>query len=150
MRILLLLCAASCAAYRPGSFATERGRFAGEHATVGCLDVAVSQRTRVAYAAVLDITFGNRCSHPATVDLAAMNVVGRSEDGREVAMVAHDPNHEIRPLPLDGRAAGHEAIAYAAERSEVAQICADLGAIAHAEAHWVCFARDLAIAEVSQ
>ena len=150
MRLLLacgVLC--GCTAYQPGSFRAPDQAFLGQHRTVGCLDVGIAERMAIPRAVVLDYTFGNRCDRAATVDLAAVQVVGRTFDGREVPMFAHDPNREIRPLPLDGRATGHEAIAYEAEKSRIAQVCLDAGAIAHASSQWVCFAQRPAVAEVT-
>ena len=42
-------------------------------------------------------------------------------------------------LRLDGRAVGHEAIAYSSD-SHVPEICVDAGSIAHADrTQWLCF-----------
>lgn len=150
MRLLLacgVLC--GCTAYQPGSFRAPDQAFLGQHRTAGCLDLGIAERAAIPRAVVLDFTFGNRCDRMATVDLAAVPVVGRTVDGREVPLFAHDPNHEIRPLPLDGRSAGHEAIAYEAEKSRIAQVCLDAGAIAHAPPQWVCFAQPAAVAEAT-
>jgi hypothetical protein len=136
----MIFALAGCGGYRPGSFSYSGQSFAGERATIGCLDVSVATRTRSAKAAVIVYDFGNHCDHPTTVDLAAVSVVGRTTDGRDVPMFAHDPNHELRALPIDGRLAGHEAIAYEAEKSPVEQICVDAAAIAHEPPRWMCFA----------
>ena len=150
MRSVLLAAALVACGYQPGSFHYPEALVAGQHATVGCLDLSIGIRQRTPRAAVIDYDFGNRCDHPSVVDLAAVRVIGRTADGREVSLAAYDPNGELRALPLDGRSTGHEAIAYESEKSPVAQICIDAAAIAHADRQWMCFAAPPArIAEVT-
>ncbi|HUJ63830.1 MAG TPA: hypothetical protein VLX92_35260 [Kofleriaceae bacterium] len=136
--VLLVWLLVGCAGYRAGSFRARQLDFTGQHATVGCLDISIRERPPVRGADVLQYTFGNRCDHPAMVDLAAANVIGRLGDGREVELIAYDPNREIRPLPIDGRMVGQEAIAYQAA-TEVSQICVDAGGIGHGQPQWLCF-----------
>jgi hypothetical protein len=140
MRSVLLACALAACGYQPGSFAYPHAEVAGQHATIGCLDLSIATRLRTPRAAVVEYDFGNRCEHPAMVDLASVRVFGRTSDGREIPLQAYDPNHELRALPIDARSTGHEAIAYEAETSRVDQICVDAAAIAHAQPQWMCFA----------
>lgn len=129
--------------YQPGSFAHGVGygrTFVGQRATIGCLDVAVARRADYEHHAVLAYRFGNRCNQPVRVDLAGLAVIGRLADGREVALAPHDPALELRPLRLDGRIAGGEAIAYPAPEP-VVQICVDAASIVRGQpARWMCFA----------
>jgi len=145
-----LLCCSTllgCAGYHPGSFEAPQETFAGSRTTIGCLDVSVAQRARGFGQAFVEYDFANRCDHATVVDLAAVRVVGRTAAGRDLRLVAHDPDHEIRPLPLDGRSTGHEVIAY--EGGEVGRICVDVGAIGHATPSWVCIVPSSRVSEVT-
>jgi hypothetical protein len=148
MRIALLgcalgLCLAACASpYRPGSFASSDQAFAGERATVGCLDVAIERRADAKAGPVLAYQFANRCDRMTVIDLAAVAVVARHVDGSEAAMRPYDPRGEIRPVSLDGRKIGGEALAYWA-RGTVAQVCVDLATLAGSgPPQWLCFASE--------
>ena len=150
MRSVLLAAALAACGYQPGSFHYPRSFVRGQHVTVGCLDLSIGVRQRTPRAAVLEYDFGNRCEHPSVVDLAAVRVIGRTADGREVPLLPYDPNGELRALPLDGRSTGHEAIAYESEKSPVAQVCVDAAAVAHTGRQWMCFAPPAAqVAEVA-
>ncbi len=56
-------------------------------------------------------------------------------------MLPHDPNGELRPIDLDGRLTGAEAIAYAPEVARpLGEVCVDAASLAGAEsARWICF-----------
>lgn len=154
-RTVLLTSALVGCAYQPGSFMHGSGPeavFAGERVTVGCLDVAVARRLDHEAGAVLQYRFGNRCNRPVQVDLRSAAVIGRFADGKEVALAPYDPRFEMRPLRLDGRLSGGEAIAYPTPQP-VTQICVDAATIAGAQpARWMCFATrdDVDHAEVAQ
>jgi hypothetical protein len=138
-------------AYQPGSFAYGAGPeagFAGQRATVGCLDVAIARRADFDSNAVLHYRFGNRCNRPVEVDLLRVAVVGRLDDGSEIQLWPYDPNDEIRPARLPGRIVGGEAIAYPA-RQPLTQICVDAASIVRLQpAQWLCFGnQDVALLE---
>ncbi len=140
MRCAVPLVAITACAYQPGSFRGLAASFPGQRTTIGCLDVTVDERHERDGVAELEYNFGNRCDHPTVVDLAAVRVFGRTGDGRELAMAAIDRRHELRALPIDGRLAGREAIAYDAGPGELAAVCVDVAPIAHATpAQWLCF-----------
>jgi len=89
---------------------------------------------------VIAYAFGNRCARSAIVDLAGARVVGRTDDGREIALAPFDPKHEIRTLRIDGRWTGKEALVYPSD-VVVAQVCVEAASIAHEpEPRWVCLA----------
>jgi len=115
--------------------------FDGQQATVDCLDLALERRPDLPNgSAVVRFAFGNRCDHPAVVDLGAAAVVGRTADGQHVTLTAYDPRHEIQLVRLDGRAVGREAIAFPAD-TPISEICVDAASIAHAStAQWMCLA----------
>jgi hypothetical protein len=149
-----------CTVYHPGSF-TYGAAFAGQRATVGCLDVAVARRADHESSAVLQYQFGNRCNRDVEVALGRVAVIARFADGSEEALVPYDPRLEIRLARLSGRLTGQEAIAYPTPRKAL-QVCADLStitpsAVAHAARRpgapsdpiaptrpprWLCFAAD--------
>lgn len=143
LRIAISLGALAGCAYQPSSFRYGAGpgaEFAGERATVGCLDVAVARRFDFASKAVLQYRFGNRCNRPVQVDLGRAAVVGRFADGREITLAPYDPELEVRPVRLAGRLAGGESLAYPTP-SPITQICVDAASIARARpARWMCFA----------
>jgi hypothetical protein len=126
-------------AYQPGSFHDAQGHFAGTRITVDCLDLAIERRPDLRDGCkVVSYAFANRCDQPATVDLAAVRVVGRARDGADIALVPYDPKRELRPLVLDGRAAGREAIAYGGG-TDVASVCIDAASITRANgSRWLC------------
>jgi hypothetical protein len=139
MRVALACALVGCA-YQPGSFTHAPHDFVGQRVTIGCLDVAVERRPDAAVGPVLGYQFGNRCDHPALIDLGAARVIGRNPQGADVALRPYDPRREIRPAALDGRSVGTEALAYASDRPML-EVCADAAALAHAAPpRWLCFA----------
>lgn len=104
---------AGCGGYKAGSFRALSGSFAGEHRTVGCLDLAVEPVSDAAAAGlVAGITFANRCDVAVVLDLLAIEAVGRDLDGREIPMTAFDPDRELRPGLLEARTIGREVLEY--------------------------------------
>ncbi|MBA3540100.1 MAG: hypothetical protein H0T79_10765 [Deltaproteobacteria bacterium] len=139
MRALVLITLVGCA-YKPDSFSYvgKDQHFAGERATVGCLDIAVARRADMDGAAILAYEFGNRCDRPTSVDLAYAQVIGRTDAGAEIKLMPYDPKGQMRALQLDGRAYGNEALAYPSE-TQLAQICVDVASIAHTTSpKWLC------------
>ena len=155
MRVASLAAALVGCAYSPGSYTHFRQSFPGQRTTVGCIDLAIERRPDVnAGAAVLAYEFGNRCDHPATIDLARTRVLAQTYSGERIELRPYDPNGEIRTLKIDGRGAGAEAIAYFADEA-IAQVCVNAATVAQlTEDRWLCFSRDLppppsSVAEVS-
>lgn len=142
MRAAVLSVALIGCAYRPGSFSHPSQGFPGQRTTVGCLDLSVERRPDlIGGGTVLAYEFGNRCDHAATVDLESVVVVGRTYEGEQRPLYAFDPDREIRPLQLDGRTAGREAIAYPDGTAHLAEVCVDAASLAHeTPARWLCFA----------
>jgi hypothetical protein len=139
MRIALATCALIGCAYEPGSFRYPSKTFAGQRATVGCLDVSVERRADLALGPVLAYQFANRCDHVAVVDLGAAVVVGRNAQGTDIPLRPYDPRSELHPTALDGRNIGAEALAYPADRA-MPQLCVDAATLVHeARPQWLCF-----------
>lgn len=137
-------CALVGCAYQPGSFSYPPHSFAGQRATVGCLDIAVERRPDLSIGPVLAYQFANRCDHAAVIDLGAVSVVGRSAQGRDVRLAPYDPRGEVRPVALDGRNAGAEALAYPADHA-ILEICVDAASLVHAAPTWMCFGDEPAV-----
>lgn len=147
--VAAVLAGIAACAYKPGSYASPTREFHGQRVTVGCLDLAIERRPDHGSSVVLGYTFGNRCDHPTVVDLAWVNVIGRTSDGVEIALTPYDPKRELRVLQIDGRLVGQEAIAYPAPES-VGQVCVDVASIAQqAPAQWLCFGSHHAVAMVT-
>ena len=144
MRAAVLSVALIACAYRPGSFSHYRQSFPGQRTTVGCIDLSVERRPDLTTGGtVLAYEFGNRCDHPAPIDFTRVKVVARTYSGEDVTLSAYDPQGQIMPQRIDGRAIGAEAIAYPSER-RLAEVCVDAAALAHAApARWMCFASNL-------
>jgi hypothetical protein len=139
MRIALVSCALVGCAYQPGSFSYPPQNFDGQRATVGCLDIAVERRADLSVGPVLAYRFANRCDHATVVDLEAARVIGRNPQGSDVRLLPYDPRDELRPVALDGRNVGAEALAYPADRA-MPQVCVDVAALVHqAPSQWLCF-----------
>lgn len=138
-RIVFALCALAGCAYQPGSFLAPQRTFAGRRTTVGCFDVAVERRPDLPIGPVLGYQFANRCDHVATVDLAAVAVVGRNAGGTDVVLLPYDPHAELHPVAIDARNVGGEALAYPAAHA-MPQVCVDLATLGHqATTQWLCF-----------
>jgi hypothetical protein len=144
MRAAVLSVALVGCAYRPGSFSHVRQDFPGQRTTVGCIDLAVERRPDLpGGGTVLAYEFGNRCDRPATIDFTRASVKARTYGGEDLELAAYDPQWQIRPLRIDGRAAGREAIAYHADE-RLAEVCVDVASLAQqVPAQWLCFASHL-------
>jgi hypothetical protein len=149
MRALATVAIVAGCGYQPGSFGSSIQSFAGQRTTLGCLDLAVERRADLPTGEpVLGYSFGNRCDFPAVVDLATTTVIGRGVDGSRHELPAFDPRHAIEPLRLDGRAVGHEAIAYETD-TPMRELCVDAAGIARTEtAAWMCVGSDSIAQEV--
>jgi len=144
LRRALLWCTLIGCGYQPGSFAYPDIAFAGQRATVGCLDVAVERRAdvpiEVGTGAVLRFQFANRCDRPQAIDLGAVAVIGRSTAGGDERLSPYDPHAELHPVALDGRSVGAESLAYSADHP-MQQVCVDVATLVHQEPpRWLCFA----------
>ncbi len=132
--------------YMPGSYHFPVGPFAGKRVQLPCLDVAVTLTDDArATGPVVRYTFGNRCTHAATVDLGAVRVVARDADSAGHVLAPFDPRQELRPLPIDPWWAGAEEIMYQTEPGATSPtvLCIDVGAVERSPAsqeHWVCLA----------
>lgn len=130
MRIAaLIVLAAGCHGYQPGSFSHALAAHAEARATVGCIDIAAEPRfDSAAVGPVLRVAVANRCDRAVQVDLGAIRARGDRVDHRPF-----DPRGEIRPALLDGRATAAETIEYRPVAPVVGYprtLCLDVSAIA--------------------
>lgn len=140
--IAIVLVTASCG-YSAGSFRDWKGAFPGTVQTIGCVEIGVGTATdQYATGPVIAYSFGNRCTHAVTLDLATVRAVGRDADGRERTLTAFDPRGELRPVPLDGLWSAREQIEYiAVESAQLVSVCVDIGGVdasAPRTERWVC------------
>ncbi len=143
MRAVLAIALSGCF-YAPGSYHFAASPFPGKRVALRCLDIAVTMTDDDrADGPVVEYSFGNRCTHAATVDLGAVRAIGVDNDGNQTALHAFDPRHELRPLPLDPWFAASEEIMYQPEPGQPAPrvVCVDVGAAEGVDmpaTHWVC------------
>jgi len=139
MRGVWLAAALVGCAYRAGSFSAWGHEFAGQRATLGCLDLAIDRRADGPLGAVVAYDLGNRCDHAIRVDLSEAAVVGRTGSG-DVRLAPYDPMHELRAFWLDGRTVGRETIEYRSEEPIAARdLCVDAGSVVETGPYWQCF-----------
>ena len=148
---LMSIAVAACVGchYQAGSFADYSGNFPGARQTFHCVELAVSPATdERATGPIVAYSFGNRCHHAVTLDLATVHVVGRYASGREVELQPHDPRRELKPDRLDALWFGREEIEYvdpaAPESTKLATVCADVGGVdlsAPRAERWVCMSQ---------
>jgi hypothetical protein len=121
MRKILLALVPACS-YAPHSFENLGTPFPGQRFTTECLDVSVARTSdKLATGPVIEYSFGNRCTHAVTVDLASVRVTG---DG--LRMRAFDPKHELRPMQIDAFWQGSEKIEY---REQATSLCIEVSHI---------------------
>ena len=140
---LVTALAAGCA-YQAGSFSHAPHTPASKRVSVGCLDLSIERRNNLPDGgAVIDYAFGNRCDGPAVVDLASARVEARTRSGRNLPLTAFDPAGEIRPVEIDGRRTGREALAYHSAGEELVEVCVEATSIVRvaegAPPAWLCF-----------
>jgi len=144
MRWALLVVAilAGCA-YKAGSATETTREVTAERTTVGCLEVAVDRRHDLGTTAVVRYAFENRCAERATVDLGWAQVIGRTADGAELALV---PTHAAGVVTIDPHTTGEAALAYPAPDT-IGQLCVDVASLAQqTPAQWRCFGNPEAVA----
>ena len=144
MSAAVLSVALTACAYSPGSFSHFRQDFPGQRKTVGCIDLSIERRPDLpGGGTVIAYEFGNRCDRPSTIDLQNVAVLARTYDGKDLRLEPFDPRAQLRPLKIDGRTAGREALAYPADE-RLAEVCVDAASVAgQAPSRWVCFASRL-------
>lgn len=126
-----------------GSFSGAGAGFAGKRASFDCIDLAAAEtEDDLAKSGVIAYSLGNRCAHPAMVDLGSIRAVGQFVDGLR-PVHAYDPGHELRPVHLAAWDAAEEHLWYVDDRERAPySVCVDVGRLdadADKRERWMCF-----------
>jgi hypothetical protein len=128
---------AGCA-YKAAS-SNETTREVRERSRVGCLDVGVDRRPDLGPNAVVSYAFENHCAQAATIDLAFAQVIGRTAEGNELALV---PMKKESAITVEPHASGETTLAYPnpASPAPLGQLCIDVASLAQqTPAQWRCY-----------
>ena len=133
---------AGCA-YKAASSTETTPEATAERARVGCLEVGLDRRHDLGDTAVMRYAFENHCAQPASVDLGWAQVIGRTAEGAELALV---PTRKESALTIAPHATGETTLAYPAP-APIGQLCVDVASLAQqAPARWRCFGNPEAVA----
>ncbi|MBL9012601.1 MAG: hypothetical protein JNL83_00400 [Myxococcales bacterium] len=114
-----------------------------EASRVGCLDIAVDRRTDLGTTAIVSYAFENRCGQPARVDLGWAQVIGRTAEGAELALI---PTKQISAVTVGAHEQTEATLAYPAPTA-IGQLCVDVASLAQqTPAQWRCFGNPEAVA----
>jgi hypothetical protein len=143
MRWVLVVAAvlAGCA-YKAAS-SNDTTREVKDRSRVGCLEIGVDRRTDLGNSAVVRYAFENHCAQPANVDIGWANVIGRTAEGNELALL---PAKKDSSVTIAGHGEGETTLAYPAPTS-IGQLCVDINSLAQqTPAVWRCFGNPEAVA----
>lgn len=128
------------------SSTTDTTREVRERSRVGCLDVAVDRRTDLGTTAIVSYALENRCAQPAHVDLGWAQVIGRTAEGAEVALI---PTKQAATVTVGAHEQTETTLAYPnpAAPTVIGQLCVDIASLAQqTPAQWRCFGNPEAVA----
>lgn len=143
MRWVLVVAAvlAGCA-YKAAS-STDTSREIQDRSRVGCLEIGVDRRTDLGSSAVVRYAFENHCAQPTSVDLGWANVIGRTAEGNELALM---PSKKDSSVTIGAHGEGETTLAYPAP-TPIGQLCVDINSLAQkTPALWRCFGNPEAVA----
>ena len=110
---------------------------------VGCLDVAVDRRTDLGTTAIVSYAFENRCGQTAQIDLGWAQVIGRTAEGVELALI---PTKKQAAVTVGAHEQAEATLAYPAPTA-IGQLCVDVASLAQqTPAQWRCFGNPEAVA----
>jgi len=113
---------------------------------IGCVEVGVDRRADREMAPVVRYSVANHCARPVTVDLAWANVIGRTAEGAEMALVVAATTASRATIAPSGV---HEATLAYASPASVGQLCVDIASIASTPeaiaATWRCFGNVISV-----
>ena len=144
MRWVVVVAAAVLAgcAYKAAS-SSDTSREIKDRSRVGCLEIGVDRRTDLGNSAVVRYAFENHCAQPTSVDLGWANVIGRTAEGNELALM---PAKKDSSVTIDAHGEGETTLAYPAPTS-IGQLCVDINSLAQqTPAVWRCFGNPEAVA----
>ncbi|MBA3465673.1 MAG: hypothetical protein H0T46_37420 [Deltaproteobacteria bacterium] len=125
---------AGCA-YKAAS-SNETTREVRDRSRVGCLDVGVDRHRDLGNTAVVSYSIENHCGQMQKIDLGWAQVIGRTAEGNEVALVPAKKESSVAVAP---HATGETTLAYPAP-APIGQLCIDIASLAQqAPAQWRCF-----------
>lgn len=125
------------------SSTTDTTREVRDRSRVGCLDVAVDRRTDLGTTAIVSYSVENRCGQPTHVDLGWAQVIGRTAEGAELALV---PTKQESSLTVGAHEQTETTLAYPAPTA-IGQLCVDIASLAQqTPAQWRCFGNPEAVA----
>lgn len=132
---------AGCA-YKAAS-SNDTTREVRDRSRVGCLDVGVDRHRDLGNAAVVSYSIENRCGETANVDLGWAQVIGRTSEGAEIALVPTSKQSAVAVAP---HTTGETTLAYPAPTT-IGQLCVDIASLAQqTPAQWRCFGNPEAVA----
>lgn len=112
---------------------------------VGCVEVGVDRRADRELSPVVRYAVENHCAESVTVDLAWANVIGRTADGAEIALVPSSEASHATIVPSGSHVA---TIAYRSDAS-IGQLCVDVASIATTpemiKTQWRCFGNVISV-----
>lgn len=119
--LLSILALASGCSYRSGSLLETPDSPTRIARQRGCADVAVTlaDDARVTKPSALVVySFGNRCDHSETFDLARAVVTGVTAEGTSIELAPNDPSGRVHPELLEADAEGKELVRYDVPKHE--------------------------------
>jgi hypothetical protein len=132
---------AGCA-YKAAS-SNDTTREVRDRSRVGCLDVGVDRHHDLGTTAVVSYSIENRCGEAANVDLGWAQVIGRTSEGAEIALV---PTKHQSSVVVAPHGSGETTLKYPAP-APIGQLCVDIASLAQqTPAQWRCFGNPEAVA----
>ncbi len=132
---------AGCA-YKAAS-SNDTTREVRDRSRVGCLDVGVDRHHDLGNTAVVSYSIENRCGETANVDLGWAQVIGRTSEGAEIALVPTNKDSAVAVAP---HTTGETTLKYPAP-APIGQLCVDIASLAQqTPAQWRCFGNPEAVA----
>lgn len=147
LRWFLILGVVLAGCYKAASSSTsDTTREVRDHSRVGCLDVSVDRHSDLGTTAIVTFAFENRCGQPARVDLAWAQVIGRTAEGAELALI---PTKREAAVTVGAHEQAEATLAYPnpAAPAPLGQLCVDIASLAQqTPARWRCFGNPEAVA----
>jgi len=113
---------------------------------IGCLEVAVDRRSDLGTTAIVSYAFENRCGQPTRVDLGWAQVIGRTAEGAELALI---PTNREAAVTVGAHEQTEATLVYPnpAAPNAIGQLCVDIASLAQqTPAQWRCFGNPEAVA----
>jgi hypothetical protein len=135
---------AGCA-YKAAS-SNDTTREVRDRSRVGCLEVGIDRHRDLGNTAVVSYSFENHCGDAANVDIGWAQVIGRTAEGSEIALV---PTKKESAVVVAPHGTGETTLVYLnpAAPAPIGQLCVDIASLAQqTPAQWRCFGNPEAVA----